>query len=247
MSSAVVTRVRPFSEIIQDGSKLPSGWDLTLIQNDDNLCWLLTHQPSKEAIFVDPVHGDEAALEKLWNEFRSKGFRVIAVIDTHTHADHITSAPWLAEKTGAPLVMHERAPSRRVQVRVSRDVEFYSHASPLKLLVTPGHTPDSLTPIWGPFICGADTILYGDTGRDDLPGGDAALHFDSLQKIKEVAKPEMIFLPGHDGQGRISSWKTQIEVNTGLTQPREIWVPEAAAYRGPAPRLLKESLFENFK
>jgi glyoxylase-like metal-dependent hydrolase (beta-lactamase superfamily II) len=247
MSKSSITQVKRFDQVIQDKSRLPAGWDVTLIQNDDNLCWLLTHEPTKEAIFVDPVHGDEAALEKSAAELRARGFRVLAVIDTHTHADHITSAPWLAEKTGAPVVMHERAPSRRVHVRISRDVELYSHASPLKLLVTPGHTPDSITPIWGPFVCGADTILYGDTGRDDLPGGDAAAHFDSLQKIKAAAAGEMIFLPGHDAEGRISSWKTQLEVNSGLTQPREIWVPEAAAYRGPAPKLLKESLFENFK
>jgi hypothetical protein len=55
-------------------------------------------------------------------------------------------------------------------------------------------------------------------------------------------------LPGHDMRGgRISSWKTQLEVNASLTQPREIFVPEAAAYVGPSPKLLKESLFENFK
>ncbi len=247
MNKAPITQIKRFEQIIQDQSQLPQGWTVTLIQNDDNLCWLLTHEPSKEAVFVDPVHGDEDALEKIIVDLRARGVRVLAVIDTHTHADHVTSAPWLAEKTGVPLVMHERAPSRRVHLRVSRDVELYSHAAPLKLLITPGHTADSITPIWGPFICGADTILYGDTGRDDLPGGDAGAHFESLQKIKASARPEMVFLPGHDAEGRISSWKTQLEVNAGLTQPKEIWVPEAAAYRGPSPRFLKESLFENFK
>ncbi|MFN7684977.1 MAG: MBL fold metallo-hydrolase [Oligoflexia bacterium] len=246
MTSAM-TRVRPFKEILQGPGQLPAGWDVILIQNDDNLCWLLTHEPSCEAVFVDPVHGDEEALSRLLTDLNSRKFKVLAVIDTHTHADHITCAPWLAEKSGAPVVMHEKAPSRRVHLRVSKDVELYSHAAPLKLLVTPGHTGDSITPIWGPFILSGDTILYGDTGRDDLPGGDADAHFDSLQKIKAHVRPEMIFLAGHDAEGRISSWKTQLEVNVGLTQPREVWVPEAAAYRGPSPRLLKESLFENFK
>lgn len=245
--SAPVTVVRKFEQIIQDQSRLPAGWDLTLVQNDDNLCWLLENTAAREAIFVDPVHGDERELERRMDELHRRGIRVIAVIDTHTHADHITCAAWLAERLGAPLVMHERAPSRRVQLRVSRDVDLHSVAAPLRLLVTPGHTADSIGVFWGPFVFGADTILYGDTGRDDLPGGSAEQHFESLQKFKAVARPEMIFLPGHDGGGRISSWKTQLAINPGLTQTREVFVPEAAAYRGPAPRLLKESLFENFK
>ena len=243
----MATDIKEFEQIIQDGSRLPQGWRLKLIQNWDNLAWLLIHDGAREAIFVDPVREDQEALDALVTELTQKNIRVLAVIDTHTHADHVTSAPWLAERTGAPLVMHEKAPSRRVHLRVSKDVSLQSVAAPIQILVTPGHTPDSLTVIWGPFICGADTILYGDTGRDDLPGGDAETHFDSLQKIKAAASPEMIFLAGHDESGRISSWKTQLEINIGLSQSREIWVPEAAAYRGPAPRLLKESLFENFK
>ncbi len=243
----MATDIKEFEQIIQDGSRLPQGWRLKLIQNWDNLAWLLIHDGAREAIFVDPVREDQEALDALVTELTQKNIRVLAVIDTHTHADHVTSAPWLAERTGAPLVMHEKAPSRRVHLRVSKDVSLQSVAAPIQILVTPGHTPDSLTVIWGPFICGADTILYGDTGRDDLPGGDAEAHFDSLQKIKAAASPEMIFLAGHDESGRISSWKTQLEINIGLSQSREIWVPEAAAYRGPAPRLLKESLFENFK
>ena len=243
----MATQIKEFSQIIQDGASLPQGWSLKLIQNWDNLAWLLVNETTREAIFVDPVREDEAALDALVSDLTRQNIRVLAVIDTHTHADHVTSAPWLSERTGAPLLMHEKAPSRRVHLRISKDVSLHSVAAPIQLLVTPGHTADSLTVIWGPFICGADTILYGDTGRDDLPGGDAEAHFDSLQKIKAAARTDMIFLAGHDEAGRISSWKTQLEINTGLTQSREVWVPEAAAYRGPAPKLLKESLFENFK
>lgn len=243
----MATQLKDFKQVIQDGSTLPAGWSLKLIQNWDNLSWLLIHEASHEALFIDPVREGEQALDGLVSDLERRGIRVLAVIDTHTHADHVTAAPWLSERTHSPLVMHEKAPSRRVQLRVSKDVSLHSVAAPIQLLVTPGHTADSLTVIWGPFVCGADTILYGDTGRDDLPGGDAEAHFDSLQKIKAAARPEMIFLAGHDEAGRVSSWKTQLEINTGLTQPREVWVPEAAAYRGPAPKLLKESLYENFK
>src|SRR5262249_42878528 len=112
------------------------------------------------------------------------GLRFVAVIDTHTHADHVSCAADLAQALRAPLIMHLSSPSRRVELRVSRDTVLPLAAGPLRLLETPGHTPDCVTPIWGPFLFGGDVLMYGDTGRDDLPGGDPAAHWESLQKIK---------------------------------------------------------------
>jgi glyoxylase-like metal-dependent hydrolase (beta-lactamase superfamily II) len=170
------------------------------------------------------------------------------VIDTHTHADHVSIAATLANDLGTPLVQHVLSPSRRVHLRVSQDTALPTASSPLKLLVTPGHTAECITPIWGPFLFGGDMILYGDTGRDDLPGGDPEAHWESLQKIKAHATPDMLLLPGHDGRkGRISSWRHQLEISPGLTQDKPAFVQDAGAYVGPSPKLLKESLYENFK
>jgi glyoxylase-like metal-dependent hydrolase (beta-lactamase superfamily II) len=78
--------------------------------------------------------------------------------------------------------------------------------------------------------------------------GEQTAHYDSLQKLKNFAKPEQLFLTGHDSEGgRVCSWKTQLEVNPSLRQDRETFVREAGAYVGPSPKLLKESLFENLK
>jgi len=239
------TLVKTFEEMIQDGSTLPQGWDVRAVVNDDNLTFLGMNSVTKEAIWVDPMKDD---FEVLLSESRKlEGYRFLAVIDTHTHADHISCAADLAEAVGAPLVMHEGAPSRKIHLRVSRDVALPAVAAPLEILVTPGHTRDSITPVWGPFVFSGDTLIYGDTGRDDLPGGDPVSHYESLQKIKARAKNEMILLPGHDAQARISSWKTQLAVSPSLSQPREVFVAEAGAYVGPSPKLLKESLFYNFQ
>ncbi len=131
---------------------------------------------------------------------------------------------------------------------MTKDTVLPSKAAPLQPLLTPGHTHDSMTLIWGPFLFGGDTILYGDTGRDDLPGGDPEAHYKSLASIKKAAKPEMIVLPGHDHKGgRASSWATQLKVNPSLTQGREDFVRESAAFDAPAPKLFKKALKENFK
>ncbi len=245
------TILKTFSEIATDQFDLSShwpAWDMKLVLNDDNCTYLLWNRETREAAWVDPMKEDWEALTSESRKLMDQGYRFVAVVDSHTHADHISNASDLAKFTNAPLVMHERAPSRRIDLRVSRDTALNTAAGPFTLLCTPGHTPDSVTLIWGPFILGADTLLYGDTGRDDLPGGDPADHYDSLQKIKAHATPEMVLLPGHDGAGgRASSWATQLKESASLTQDRETFVREAGAYVGPAPKILKESLFENFK
>lgn len=232
-------------ELLADGTTVPAPWRLRVIAHEDNLTYLAVNEQSGEGLIVDPVRED---WEHLVRETAAAGVRRwVAVIDTHTHADHVSSAARMAEHLRTPLIQHAKSGCTKVHLRVSRDTELPTAAGPLRFIDTPGHTPDGLAVLWGPFLFTGDTILYGDTGRDDLPGGDANAHWESLQKIKTAAKPDTIFCPGHDGRARLSSWKTQLEVNASLTQPREVFVPEAAAFTAPAPKHLKESLFENLK
>jgi glyoxylase-like metal-dependent hydrolase (beta-lactamase superfamily II) len=101
---------------------------------------------------------------------------------------------------------------------------------------------------WGPFIFGGDTLLYGDVGRDDLPGGNATSHFQSLEKAKKHLRKEQILLPGHDHKGgRASNWAKQLEINSSLTQGQDDYVRESEAFKAPAPALLEISLKENTK
>lgn len=238
--------VKNIKEILTDKASIPTPWQAKAVINDDNMTYFVWNEQTKEALVVDPVRDDWEVLLQVANDL--SGYRFIAVIDTHTHADHISCAAQLAEHLHVPLIQHYLSPSQKIHLRVSRDVNFPTAAGALKLLVTPGHTAECITPIWGPFMFGGDMILFNDTGRDDLPGGNAAIHWESLQKIKANTKPDMIMLPGHDGQGgRASSWKTQLEQNTGLTQDKETFISDAGSYVGPAPKLLKESLYENFK
>lgn len=241
------TVIKDIREIIVDGSSLPKEWGAKAVINDDNMTYVVWNEASKEALVVDPMREDwESLLSVALNDL--KGYRFIAVMDTHTHADHVSCAARLAHELKAPLIQHHESPSKRIELRVSQDTALSTAAGPLKLLLTPGHTPDGVTPLWGPFLFGGDTVLFGDTGRDDLPGGDPAAHWESLHKIKAHVSPETLFLPGHDGNGgRVSSWKYQLEINPALKQDKPTFINDAGAYVGPSPKLLKESLYENFK
>jgi glyoxylase-like metal-dependent hydrolase (beta-lactamase superfamily II) len=240
------TLQKTFESLCLDGSKIPSPWELQVLVNEDNLTYLASNQQTREAIWVDPLKDDLGLSLRLSRELGD--FRFVAVIDTHTHADHLSGAGELARALGTPLVMHRNAPSSKVDLRVSHDTRLSTAAGPLDLLVTPGHTWDGITPVWGPFVFTGDTVFYSDTGRDDLPTGNPVEHFESLQKLKNRIRPEQLVLPGHDLEGgRFSSWATQLRINPALNQTLEQYLEDGGAWIGPPPKLLKESLLYNFK
>lgn len=238
--------IKNFSSLCLDGSILPSPWELKILVNEDNLSYLAFNRGSQEALWIDPLLDDHELSVQVSQEL--VGYRYLAVIDTHTHADHLSGASVLAEVLKTPLLMHRNAPSSKVDLRVSKDTRISTAAGPLDLLVTPGHTWDGLTPVWGPFAFTGDTVFYADTGRDDLPTGNPIEHFESLQKLKALLGPEQIMLPGHDQEGgRISSWATQLRINPALGQSQEEYLNDGGAWVGRPPKLLKESLLHNFK
>jgi sulfur dioxygenase len=241
------TQIKTLQELLVPGENPPSAdWQLKAFRSEQCLSYIAWNKTSKEAILIDPKDEDAPAYRKLHEELQD--YLWLGVIDSHTHADHISIAARIAEELKAPLIMHVLAPSKRVQIRVAKDTALPARAAPAHILMTPGHTQDSITVAWGPFLFGGDTLLFGDTGRDDLPGGSAEDHYESIQSIKAIAKPDMILLPGHDHKGgRASSWGTQLKENASLSQDRETFVHESEAFDAPAPKLLKQSLKENFK
>jgi glyoxylase-like metal-dependent hydrolase (beta-lactamase superfamily II) len=243
----VNAQVRSLNDILLEGESHPSPeWQLRVIQSEQCLSYVAWNERTKEALLIDPKDEDIDAYRMLHGEL--KDYLWLGVIDSHTHADHISIAAQIADEFKAPLIMHAHAPSQRVQVRVAKSTSLPARAAPIKLISTPGHTQDAITPIWGPFLFGGDTVLFGDTGRDDLPGGDAEDHYDSIQTLKQHATPNMIVLPGHDHKGgRASSWATQLRLNSSLTQNRQDFIRESSSFDAPAPKLLKKSLKENFR
>lgn len=162
--------------------------------------YLVTTERSKEAAIIDPViQGVDEYLKLLDRE----GLKLGQVIDTHTHADHISGAATLIDKTGCEYIMHKNAPAACVTVRVTEGLEFKIADTPVKVLHTPGHTKDSITLLFFDRLVTGDTLFLdeGGAGRDDLPGGDAGEHWDSLRKVTSLSDNLMV-MPGHDYRGR---------------------------------------------
>ena len=154
---------------------------------------------------VDPQERDVLA----YVEFaESKGLRITQVIDTHVHADHTSGARSLAEQTGASYRLHRAAEVSFEFDPMDDDDEIALGNTRIRVLHTPGHTPDSVCLLvtdlrrgadpW--FVLTGDTLFVGAVGRPDLPGEtrkSAADLYTSLHE-KVLSLPDDIEIyPGH--------------------------------------------------
>ena len=165
--------------------------------------YLIGSEASREAALVDPVLDrvpDYLAL------LERESWRLAQIIDTHTHADHISGGPALCDHTRAPYAMHHLGRPHCPTQRLRDGDEIKMGDVTLRCLHTPGHTNDSLTLVVGDRLLTGDFLFIGEAGagRTDLPTGDPGEHFDSLQKLRALPDTMETF-PAHDYQGKVSS------------------------------------------
>jgi len=133
------------------------------------------------------------------------GLRVAYMIDSHTHADHVSGARDLKSKTIAKLAMHEEAPSGAVDIRIEDGDRLHLGSLPLKFLHTPGHAKDLVSILLPGRILTADALLIGSCGRTDLLNGSAIRQYHTLYHTYKSLPDELEVWPGHDYKGRSSS------------------------------------------
>src|SRR5262245_10241801 len=137
-----------------------------------------------------------------------KGLRLTHVIDTHVHADHRSGGPELARRTGARYCVHEYADLTFPFTALHDGDEIELGNTRVKVLHTPGHSPDSICLVvtdlkrgaepW--FVLTGDTLLVGAVGRPDLPGRareNAALLYSSLHDKLLSLPDDLEIYPGH--------------------------------------------------
>ena len=135
---------------------------------------------SSSIILIDPILEH---VEEYIDYINHKEFKLLAVIDTHSHADHISGAAALKDRTDCQYIMHENAPSKCVTRRVKEGDIIDIAGIELEVLETKGHTNDSISLIWSGKLFTGDALFLDDggAGRDDLPGGDPAKHWETLE------------------------------------------------------------------
>jgi hydroxyacylglutathione hydrolase len=163
---------------------------------------------SGEAIVVDP--GRDRVSEYV-RFARKKGLRITGIVETHTHADHISGNRDLATLTRAPIMVHRAAGVAFEHVDVVDGHNIDIGKVRLKVLHTPGHTPDSICLLvtdrsrgdepW--FVLTGDTLFVGAVGRPDLGGAQAASDiYDSLTRVLLPLDDSVEVYPAH-GSGSL--------------------------------------------
>ena len=215
-------------------------------KNSSTYTYLIASAKGREALIIDPVLENIEQYIKLLNELDLK---LVKVIDTHIHADHITGASQLNKKTNCSTIMGEHTPAESVEIKVKEGEIIKIDELEIKAIYTPGHTSDSYSFLMNNLLFSGDTLLINGTGRTDFQNGNAkdAYHsiFSKLLKLPE----ETILYPGHDYNGnKMSTIGNEKKFNPRLQVDSENEYEEIMNNLNlPKPKLMDINVPRNIK
>jgi len=164
--------------------------------------YVLFDQLSREAVIIDPV---DEQIDRDLAALREYGLKLVWTVETHAHADHITSAGRLAELAGARTAAPHGCGigTAGVQLHDGDTLDFGGER--LKAFHTPGHTAGSMSFVWREHVFTGDTLLINGCGRTDFQSGSAEALYRSLTQVLFTLPDDTVVWPGHDYQGRSCS------------------------------------------
>ena len=206
--------------------------------------YLVACERTRRAALIDPVR---TQAERYLALLAYERLTLDALIDTHTHADHPTGTFLLKDLTDTRLIMHRRAPVPAANEHVEDGDTISIGDLELRVLYTPGHTPDSMSLYTGDRVFTGDVLLIGGTGRADFAGGDAGQQYDAITKKLFTLPEQTIVYPAHDYRGNTSSSigreKKQNPRIAGRS--REEYIALMASIGFPLPEKIQEVLQPN--
>jgi len=188
----------------------------------NTVSYLVADPVTKRAVIIDPVLDyDQAAgrcgtqsAEAMLAAATEKGWRIAWILETHVHADHLSAAPFMKAKTGAPIGIGEHicevqrtfSPMFQADDVSGKGTEFdhlFKDGEKLPLgeldievMHTPGHTPACVSYRIGDAVFVGDTMFMPDygTARCDFPGGDAAKLYRSIRRVLQLPGETRLFM-----------------------------------------------------
>jgi sulfur dioxygenase len=164
--------------------------------------YLIASAKGREALIIDPVLENIEQYIKIFNDLDLK---LVKVIDTHIHADHITAASKLKNKTNCSTIMGEHTPSNAVEIKVKDNEIIYVDKLKIRVIYTPGHTKDSYSFLMNDYLFSGDTLLINGTGRTDFQGGNSEDSYNSIFNRLLKLPEETLLYPAHDYNGQTVS------------------------------------------
>ncbi len=164
--------------------------------------YIIASSKGREAVIIDPVIENVESYIKLLQELDLK---LVKVIDTHIHADHVTGASKLKQVTNCSTLMGEHTPADAVEIKVKDDEIIKIDQIEIKAMYTPGHTSDSYSFLMDNYLFSGDTLLINGTGRTDFQNGSSKDAYNSIFNRLLKLPEDTILYPGHDYNGKESS------------------------------------------
>jgi len=207
--------------------------------------YILAAAETKEAVIIDPVdrhcERDLAHLARL-------GLQLAYVLETHAHADHVTSAGRLRQLTGARACVPSGCGIAPAEVQLDDgDVVRFGASEAITVLHTPGHTAGSVSFLWRDNLFSGDTLLIDGCGRTDFQGGSAASLYDSVTNRLFTLPDATRVWPAHDYKGQsVSTVGWEKRHNARLAgRTREDFIALMDKLDLPRPKLMDVALPAN--
>ena len=183
-------------------------------QKSSTYTYLIASSKGREALIIDPVLDNVDSYIGLLKELDLK---LVKVIDTHIHADHITAATKLKDITKCSTIMGEHTPAQSVEIKVKDDEYINLDNLKIRAMYTPGHTSDSYSFLLNNYLFSGDTLLINGTGRTDFQNGNAKDSYNSIFNRLLKLPEETLLYPAHDYKGeKVSTIGKEKKLNPRL-------------------------------
>ena len=168
-------------------------------QKSSTYTYIIASGEGREALIIDPVieHSDEYS-----TILNNLDLKLVKVIDTHIHADHISALNELNKRTNCIRVMGEKSKSEVIDLRIKDGEKINVEEVELQAIYTPGHTDCSYSFLMNDRVFTGDTLLINGSGRTDFQNGNAYDAYDSIfNKLLKLPEKTFVF-PAHDYNGK---------------------------------------------
>ena len=161
--------------------------------------YIISSGKGREALIIDPVIEHTKKYIKILKDLELK---LVKVIDTHIHADHISGLNELNKQTACTRIMGEESESEVIDLKVKENEKIKIEKVELTTLYTPGHTKCSYSYLMNDRVFTGDTLLINGSGRTDFQGGSAMEQYDSIfNKLLKLPDKTLVY-PAHDYNGK---------------------------------------------
>ena len=208
--------------------------------------YMIASARGREALIIDPVLENIETYINLLKEFDLK---LVKVIDTHIHADHITGALQLNKETNCSTIMGEHTPSDAVEIKVKDNEVINIDDLRIRAIYTPGHTSDSYSFILDDYLFSGDTLLINGTGRTDFQNGSAGDAYNSIFNKLLKLPEETLLYPAHDYNGKkVSTIGNEKKFNPRLqVSSKNEYVEIMNNLNLPKPQFMEKNVSRNIK